>query len=136
MLSGYATGGILGLPLAAALVGLAVASFVVRTDINWQGALGAGVVGLFALLVMGNFFGRLTTLHAVLLMAAPLVCWLPALPVVRRTRPWLRAVACLILVALPVSFTVVQASRSFAKDVGPSHDGAEPSIDDYANFGR
>ena len=38
------------------------------------------MVGLFSLLVIGHFFGELTTAHAILLLFAPLLGWLPELP--------------------------------------------------------
>src|SRR5262245_1508201 len=61
MLSGYASGGQLGLPLAAAVVGAVVASLALSGPLDVNGVLGLGVVGLFALLVIGRFFGELPT---------------------------------------------------------------------------
>src|SRR5262249_12928622 len=55
MLSGYASGGQLGLLLAAALVPAALAGFVFPRSAALQGALGVGVVGLFGLLIVGRF---------------------------------------------------------------------------------
>src|SRR5262249_20547304 len=52
MLSGYASGGQMGLPLAAALVGAMVASLALVGPLDVNGILGPGVVGLFALLVI------------------------------------------------------------------------------------
>jgi len=59
MLSGYATGGQLGLPLAAA-----VAAFAVVGGRHARGAVGVAVVGLFGLLVVGGLFAGLTTQNA------------------------------------------------------------------------
>src|SRR5262249_39612847 len=61
MLSGYASGGQLGLPLTGALAGATVASFLLAGKPELQGLLGPGVVGLFALLIAGHFFSDLTT---------------------------------------------------------------------------
>src|SRR5205823_2311547 len=93
MLSGYATGGMLGLPLAAGLAGAAAASLLLAGKPDLKGAVGVGVVGLFALLVVGRFFGSLSTAHAALLFAAPLLAWLGELPWARRAGPRLRALA-------------------------------------------
>jgi hypothetical protein len=136
MLSGYATGGMLGLPLAAALTGVVAGSLLLPHGADPGAALGPGVVGLFALLVIGHFFGELTVRHAVLLFLAPLLCWLPELPLVRRTWPWLRAFARVAVVAALVAVVVVEAGRTFAKASLPSEDANEPTSDDYSSYGR
>ena len=91
MLSGYATGGQLGIPLTGALVGAAVGAIALRGRADLQGVLGLGVVGLFGLLLVGRFFGNLTTAHAIALFVAPLLCWMTELPYVCRMRAWLLA---------------------------------------------
>src|SRR5206468_10182489 len=78
MLSGYLTGGQLGVPLAGALAGATLVAWIFLSPGRETGALAVGMIGLFALLVVGHFFGSLTTPHALLLFAAPLLCWLPA----------------------------------------------------------
>jgi hypothetical protein len=90
MLSGYASGGILGIPLAGALLGAAAAGPAFALPARQAGAVAVGVVGLFGLLVAGHFFASLTATHAVLLFLAPLLCWLPEVPPVRRLWPVLR----------------------------------------------
>ena len=102
-----------------------------------KGVLGPGVVGLFAVLVAGRFFGELTTVNAALLFFAPLLCWLPELPYVRTLRPWVRGVAQVVLVAIPVTLAVVQAQRSFAA-ASAATSGApnDTSSQDYLNFGK
>ena len=88
MLSGYATGGQVGLPLAAALMGTMAATLVLTRSSRGTGPLGVPIVGLFSLLVIGRFFGELTSAHAILLFCAPLLGWLPELPYVRRLPSW------------------------------------------------
>jgi hypothetical protein len=136
MLSGYATGGELGLPLAAALLGISLASLALSGRVEVTGVLGVGLVGLFGLLVIGRFFGQLTTTHAALLLAAPLLCWLPELPYLRKLRPWLRGGLQVALVAIPVAVAVVQAQRQFVQDSRPSSNTTEPSLQDYMDYGR
>jgi hypothetical protein len=109
MLSGYATGGELALPLAAGLAGGTVASLLLSGPLRADGWLGPGVVGLFGVLVVGRFFANLTTLHAILLFCAPLLGWLPELPYLCRMRPSVRGFLRVVLVAAPVAGVVLRA---------------------------
>ena len=89
MLSGYASGGQIGLPLAMRLAaaGLA-AAFVLPPSSRNDAPLGVAIVGLFSLLVIGHFFGQLTTAHAALLLFAPLLGSLPEIPYLRGLPTW------------------------------------------------
>jgi hypothetical protein len=139
MLSGYSSGGQLGFPLAAGLVAAALASLALPRDADFRGAIFVGVVGLFALLIVGRFFGSLTTANAALLFTAPLLGWLPELLPARRVGPRWRGVARPILAALPVAVAVTLAAQKFAADSAPpsAAPGAkEPTLDDYMNFGK
>jgi hypothetical protein len=138
MLSGDFTDGRLGLPLAAALAGAAAASLAVCGAPGASAGLGIGLIGLFSLLVIGRLFAGLPTEHAILLGLAPLLCWLPELPYVRRVPLWARGLARLALVAAPLALVVVQAQQQFVKNsASPSTPGAdEPTIEDYMNFGK
>ena len=71
---------------------------------------GVGVVGLFALLVVGRLFADLTTLNAALLFAAPLLGWLPELLPARRG---VRVALRLGLAAVPVVVALVLAQAAF-----------------------
>jgi len=138
MLSGYASGGQVGLPLAAALVGVAVAALVLPRALRATGPTGVAIVGLFSLVVIGRFFGQLTSAHAVLLFCAPLLGWLPELPYLRRLRPWARGLTRVILVGALVSAVVVDAQQKFVEGSNASSgsEPEEPSIQDYKDFGR
>jgi hypothetical protein len=138
MLSGYSTGGQVGLPLAAALVGSTVAAAVLPRSSPKTAQLGVPIVGLFSLLVIGRFFGQLTTAHAIILVFAPMLGWLPELIYPNRVPSWARGLIRLILVALLVAAVMVHAQRKFDRDFqSPSGLGAkEPSFDDYMNFGK
>jgi hypothetical protein len=134
MLSGYATGGQLGFPLAAGLAAGAVASLALAGAADLRGAIGVGVVGLFALLVVGRLFGDLPTANAVLLFAAPLAGWLPELLPARRVGPRLRGAARVALAAVPVALALALAVQKFAADsASPSATPGvnEPSEEDY-----
>jgi hypothetical protein len=135
MLSGYASGGQLGLPLAAALMGIVIASLLIAGPLDLHGPLSIGVVGLFAVLVIGRFFGELASTHAALLGFAPLLAWLTELPRISRIGPRLRGVLRVVLTAVPVAFAVAQAQQAFVADSNSGPAGVlEPSLDDYMNY--
>lgn len=116
MLSGYASGGLIGLALAAAIVGAGV---LFRGDDRGAAAgVGVGAIGLFGVLCIGCFFGRLRADAAVVLLLSPLSALvfdgpLP-FPLGRR---W-RAAAGLALVGCVVGLVVVVAALRFAADAG------------------
>ena len=138
MLSGYATGGQVGLPLAAALMGATAAALVLTRASRATGPLGVPIVGLFSLLVIGRFFGELTSVHAILFFCAPLLGWLPELPYLRRLPSWARGLARVILVGRGLgrrrSCTEKVRSR-LSIPVGDAG-SKEPSVQDYMNFGK
>jgi hypothetical protein len=138
MLSGYATGGQVGLPLAAALVGVTAASLVLRRSPPLTGPPGVAVVALFSLLLVGRFFGELTSAHAVLLFCAPLLGWLPELPLLRRLPPWSRGLIRVILVGVLVFGVLASAYSKFVANSKAASPAAtdEPSLKDYMDFGR
>ena len=137
MLSGYASGGPLAMPLAGALVGALVASLVMKDTIPLDGLLCLGVVGLFAVIVIGRFFEELTWTNAALLLFAPLLCWLPELPLLHRMKPRLRALAGVVLTAVPVAIALALAQQKFVEDSARTSPGSEePSLEDYMNFGK
>ncbi len=137
MLSAYLAGGQAGLPLSAAVLGASLAAMAFPDAARSIAPIGISVVGLGALLVIGRFFGELRTDHAVLLLAAPLLAWLPELPRLRRLPPWGRGFLRVLLVSLVVSGVFADAARRFIGKTGPTASGAgEPSIDDYMNSGQ
>lgn len=155
MLSGYATGGQLGLPLAAALGGATLASPLSRRSeaataqpgvspvafgaAVGPGSVGVGLVCLVSLLVVGRFFAELTTLHCLLLGTAPLWLVVVEVPLAARLPRWGAACVRLILVSIPLALVLVQAQRTFAErsaEAAPSAGSSEPSLGDYMQLGR
>ena len=132
MLSGYATGGQLGLPLAAA-----VGVFVFVGGRPRSGAVGVAVVGLFSLLVIGRLFAGLTTLNALVLFTAPLLAWAPEVPRIRLSGPRTRGGLRIALTAIPVLVTLWITQQKFAADSkGPTSGSGEPALSDYLDFGK
>jgi hypothetical protein len=139
MFSGSASGGQVGLPLAAAIVGSTTAMLVLTRSSRGTGPLGVPIIGLFSLLVMGRFFGELPSAFALLLFCAPLLGWLPELPYVNRLPSWARGLARVLLVGALVSALVVLAQRKFDRDFQSPSGAAgteEPSVQDYLIFGK
>lgn len=119
MLGGYLAGGEAALPLAAALAGAAVASRAAHQRPATPGIIGVGVVGLFSLLVIGRFFGRLSSGAALAVLLAPLCCWASEAPFVKDRKPWLKGAVCLTLTALPLLFVVAAARWKFNREMAP-----------------
>lgn len=139
MLSGYATGGQIGLPLAAALTGAALASLGLANPPLIQGLLSLGVIGLFGLVIIGRFFGQLTTPNAVLLFGAPLFCWTAGLAPHRKLGPRWQSVLRLCLTAAPAGLALLLALQKFESEpapAAPSTGVPQPTIEDYMNFGK
>jgi hypothetical protein len=139
MFSGYATGGgQLGLPLGAAIAGAFIASLLLSGRRTTGGAVGFGVVGLFSYLLIGYCFADLTVKNAALLFLAPLACWLPELPLIRRMPVYLRANLGVALTVVPVVIALHLAHEKFVADSTKSSSGTTSDIspEDYMNFGK
>jgi hypothetical protein len=137
MMSGYASGGPLAIPLAGALLGVWTASLFIKSQIPLDGLVGFGLVGLFGILIMGLFFGELTWVNAELLFFAPLLCWIPELPPFQKFGTRVRSFAGVGLATVLVVIALTLAQQQFVKDsTQPSPDSQEPTLEDYMNFGR
>ena len=138
MLSGYATGGQIGLPLAGALLGTAMAALVLTRSSRGSSRVGVAIVGLFSLLMIGHFFGELTWIHATVLLLAPLLGWLPECAPLCRLRPWARSLVRVLSVGIVVTGVVIHAQRKFVEAFqAPSGASpSEPTAQDYLDFGR
>jgi len=132
MLSGYAAGGQLGLPLAAAAGVLSLVG-----GRRSPAGVGVATVGLFGLLVVGRLFAGLSTENAALLFGAPLLAWLPELPPLRGWGPRTRGGLRLALAAVPVVVAIAFAQRKFAADsAGAAQTPGESSVNDYLGYGQ
>ena len=121
MLSGYYRGGLLGLGLTAALAGATLASYVAQPQPTKSGGLGMSVMGIFAVVLVGRFFGSLATGLAACLLLAPLLACAVELPRLRTVAPRWRAAGRLACVAGPLIVVVTIAQRNFtAASVAPS----------------
>ncbi len=119
MLAGYVGGGEAAMPLAAAIVGAALASPLAAERSPLPGMIGVSVVGLFSLLFIGRFFGRLSDGAAVAALLAPLACWATEVPRLRNCNPWIKGAIRLMLTALPLALVLVAAKSRFDHEMGP-----------------
>lgn len=119
MLEGYLTGGEATLPIAAALAGMALVSCRNSCRSNGAGAIGIGVVGLFSLLFIGRYFGRLSTASALTVFLAPFCCWVTEIPQLRHRKPWVVTAIRLALTALPLVVVLAIAKREFDRETAP-----------------
>jgi len=119
MMAGYLKGGSVAFPLAAALVGAAWRGTRSDRPGTLSSVTGLGVVALFGLLIVGRYFGGLTTGTALVVFGAPLLAWWPessdASPSSPRKRVWLR----LAIVALPLAFVLFRAKLDFDQKMRP-----------------
>tara|TARA_R110002049_G_scaffold4601_5_gene32237 strand:+ start:330830 stop:331753 length:924 start_codon:yes stop_codon:yes gene_type:complete len=125
MLAGYIKGGAAAIPLVATLMGASAA--VLALNKYASGIAGVrrsdrfiapvivsvGVVGLFGLLFIGRFFGEISTVSALAVLTAPLLCWASEIPQVRNRKPAFVAAFRLVLVAIPLAVVLVAAKREF-----------------------
>lgn len=131
MTAGYIKGGAVAFPLAATLVATTIAAgmltrrtgtsahFGVPTNCGAPSLLGIGVVGLFGVLFIGRFFGRLSTGSALAMLLAPLLCWATEIPLLRHRKPWLVGSLRLVLVAIPLAVVLALAKRDFDRHMAP-----------------
>ncbi|TWU04537.1 hypothetical protein [Stieleria varia] len=140
MMAGYINGGAAAIPLAATLFGVSVAPCLspryMRRDHEVRlpngflasAIIGIGVVGLFGLLFVGRFFGEISTMPALTILIAPLLCCVSEAPKIRDRKPWIVASLSLILVAIPLMVVLIAANREFDREMLPllGHEFVKP----------
>lgn len=125
MLSGYIKGGVAGFPIAASLMGVAITSSIVRSEVfisngqSLQASIGLGITALFSLLWVGSLFGQLPAVDAIIIFLAPSLCWVSELTVFRRMKSRHKVVLRLITVAIPLTIQLLIAKRTFDQKMAP-----------------
>jgi hypothetical protein len=121
MMAGYIKGGAAALPVAAVLVAATLSSWWIarRPGATATAIVGLGVVSLFGLLFVGRYFGRLSTGSALVMLLAPLLCWVSELSCLRCRKPWVVGAARIALVAIPLAVVLLLAWRVFELDMRP-----------------
>ncbi len=125
MMAGYIKGGAAACPLAAILVAAALwtylagsGRFATAPSIS-PAVLGIGIVGLFGLLLIGIFFGRISIVSGLVMLLAPLLCWITQISWLRHRQGWVVGSMGLLLVALPLLIVLLKAKHDFDRDMAP-----------------
>ena len=119
MMAGYVQGGAVAFPVAMSLAGVTLAHRIIEKHANSVASLGFGVVSLFGVLFIGRFFGRLSTSGALVLMCAPLLCWIAELRLIKRQKPWVIETVRVTLVAILLLIVLMIAKRTFDREMAP-----------------
>jgi hypothetical protein len=125
MMAGYIKGGAAALPVAATIAATAISTrSAVRRSVSSSNSgssaiIGIGSVSLFGLLFVGRFFGRLSSSSAVVMLLAPLLCWVTELPSLRQRKPWFVGMLRVVLVAIPLAVVLAFAKLAFDRDMAP-----------------
>ena len=119
MLAGYIKGGAASFPLAATLVGTTLGTRLIMIRGCPPAMIGIGVVGLFGISFIGHFFGRLSTGSMLVVLLAPLLCWVSETPLLRHRKPWLVGTIQLLLVAIPLAAVLALAKHEFDQKMAP-----------------
>jgi hypothetical protein len=130
MMAGYIKGGAAAFPLAATLVAVTLVATTIgarlitkpsgaTVNCGMPSIISIGVVGLFGVLFIGRFFGRLSTVFALTMLLAPLLCWATETSLLRYRKPWLVGSIRLLLVAIPLLIVLTMAKRDFDRDMAP-----------------
>ncbi len=125
MSSGSITLGEMGLTLAAAVFGSALAGLANRGPQTFATGLPFAFLILASLLIEGRFYASMGTLPGVVLAVAPLTGWVACIPALRR-RPWLAAAACVIacgIVVGAVTVPIALTAMHQADVVGENEEG-------------
>jgi hypothetical protein len=138
MMAGYINGGAAAFPLAAAVVVSTIISSITERRVastgivspsHLQAVLGIGVVGLFGVLFVGHFFGRLSTTATLAMLLAPLLCWVSEVPALRRQSPWLIGTLRMTVVAIPLLFVLASGKRDFDREMSPLLEHSSTAIE-------
>ena len=125
MMAGYIKGGAAAFPLVAVVAAVALTTAALpgkiyeKSGFRGESDLGIAIVGLFGLLFVGRFFGRLSTCSALAMLFAPVLCWITELPYLRRRSLWTIGMLRLLLVSIPLLIILTNAKRAFDRDMTP-----------------
>lgn len=140
MLAGYVSGGAAALPIAAGLLGVALARVAMNrggtTKVHSErssGIVSLGMVLLFGLVILGRLFGGLTTSVACVLSLVPMACWVSELPLVNHRSHWFVGLLRLATVAIPLLIVLYLAKATFDRETAPLLVGLSKFVSEQPN---
>lgn len=125
MMGGYIKGGAVVLPFIASLLAALTGIGLIRQRANGEPTMlppviiAVGVVGLFGVLFIGHFFGRVSAGSAITIFVAPLLCWVSETATLKSRGPNVTAAVGLSLVCVPLVIILLMAKRDFDVDLSP-----------------
>ncbi|MDG2381590.1 MAG: hypothetical protein P8N76_07940 [Pirellulaceae bacterium] len=126
MLSGYIKGGAAAFPLVATVITTTIMAQLLTWHIREPtrlvsptASLGIGLVSLCSLLLIGCFFGRLSTSSALVILLAPLLCWMTEFSPLRQLNPWLAGSIQIALVTIPLLGVLAVEKHQFDREMLP-----------------
>ena len=125
MMAGYIKGGAAAFPLSAALLATTLTGIAVTkksytsADFDPRMIIAVGVVGLFGVLFIGRFFGRIATAEAIILLLTPLLCWATEIPLLKTQKPLAVGSIRFVLVSIPLFFVLFAAKQDFEREMSP-----------------
>jgi hypothetical protein len=115
MMAGYLKGGAAAFPLAGALAGAAWWGRRADQSAGVSGVTGLGIVGLAGLVMIGRYFGGLTSGTALAVFGVPLLTWFPASAPPLRRSVWLR----LLVVVAMLGILLYRGKLEFDRKMRP-----------------
>lgn len=113
MLCGYYRGGLLALPIAGAVAGVAMASYALPKQPPGNPRPGVSMIGIFTVTFIGRFYGSLPTSAAICLLFAPLLLWIAEIPGLRKLPPAVRSAIGIAAVLTALVLIVAWAQIRF-----------------------
>jgi hypothetical protein len=119
--SGSVTTGQSALTLAAAMLGVRIASVFIKGPMPLQAGLGVGLAMLAGLLLTGYWYAEVKLTHGVLILLIPLAGWVALAPKVRDRPRWQAALVAAVLAAIVAGAVVgpvaLEAKREAETDL-------------------
>ncbi len=119
MLAGYINGGAAAIPLGGAILATFVVTWIVAGTADMRGLISVAVVALFSLLLIGRFFGNISTTQALVIFLAPLLCYVTVLPAMRCLSPLRIGMIRIVLVSIPLVIVLMLSKLEFDQKMAP-----------------
>jgi hypothetical protein len=106
MLSGYLSGGLLGVPLSGSILGLILFRWLTKAPHSIAPLVGPMVITIFGILAGGHFMGEIPLPHTLIIFCSLLLTGLSLVPLLRACSPWLKLTLISMLILFPAGFSL------------------------------